>query len=166
MEQTTSALVRYAIISFVGLVVALMGCSGATSGHGGAMLKKSGAVTSCGTGRASEPGAVDTVDADWLQRPLDLVSYADPIYPEEALRAGQGGRVEVQVLISPDGTVAHVFDVDGPDAFVEAAMVAIRGAEFTPPRQLYGQPVVVCARLVVSFQAARGGVTWLNIATR
>lgn len=95
-----------------------------------------------------------------------VLSYADPVYPEEAFRAGQEGRVEVQVLITPEGTVGKVLDVKGPQVFIEPAMAAVRGAEFTPPRQLFGQPAVVCATVIVTFQTAQGGMGWLQLDHR
>jgi TonB family protein len=96
---------------------------------------------------------------------MRVLSYADPVYPESALNSNQGGEVEVRVLISPEGTIANVVDVKGPDIFRAAALEAVNGAELTPPTSIYGQSVVVCGTLVVSFQPAHGGLSWLNLRT-
>jgi len=109
---------------------------------------------------------VDTVDAEWLQTPLRILSYTDPVYPQEALNAGQNGQVQIQVLITPEGRIGKVLKVDGPQVFSDAALEAVQGAEVTPPKDVYGQPVVVCATMVVSFQAIEGGVAWLQLRTR
>lgn len=143
-----------------------IGCAGTTTTATGLRLKRSAPVTSCGTGRAATAAEVDTVDADWLESPLRVLSYADPVYPESALNANEGGEIVARVLIAPDGTIAKVVDVSGPDIFRAPAMEAIQGAELTPPSSLLGQPVVVCGTLVVSFQPAHGGLSWLNLRMR
>lgn len=148
------------------VIAGVVGCAGSTTTASGLRLKKSAPVTSCSTGRASGAGEVDTVDVEWLMAPLRVLSYADPVYPESALNANQGGEIEARVLINPDGTIGKVVDVTGPEVFRTPAMEAIHGAELTPPTSVYGQPVVVCGTLVVSFQPAHGGLSWLNLRTR
>ncbi len=166
MGQARFVIACVASGALIALGAMSLGCSGATSRPGASLeLRKSGTVTSCGTGRASEPGVLDTIDVGWLRAPLRVLSYADPVYPEEALRAGQEGRVEARVLITPEGTVGKVLNVAGPEVFREAATVAMRGAELSPPTELYGRPAMVCATLVVTFQAVQGGVAWLQISS-
>lgn len=76
------------------------------------------------------------------------------IYPEMARAAGIEGRVFVQFVINPDGTVRNAEVVRGVGAGLdEAALNAVRQARFIPGRQ-GGIPVAVRFSLPITFRLA------------
>lgn len=62
------------------------------------------------------------------------ISTPSPHYPPDALRAGQGGEVQVEFTINPDGSVGNVRVVRGspPHVFDRAATAAVKTWRFQP----------------------------------
>ena len=75
----------------------------------------------------------------------------DPIYPEAARQANIQGVVALDVVIAPDGSVADVRPVSGPEALTPAAVDAVKWWRFQP-YLVNGQAVEVKTRLAVDFR--------------
>ncbi|MBI3182359.1 MAG: TonB family protein [Myxococcales bacterium] len=100
-----------------------------------------------GEGReAPDAGAPQGV----LTKAPALLKQVEARFPEEALDAGVGGRVEMEIDIGPDGKVmeARVSQSAGP-ALDEAALEAVRQFEFSPA-EVDGQPAAV--RILYSYE--------------
>lgn len=101
---------------------------------------------------ASKPllGAIPaTVPAEIME---GLVTHkTEPIYPEAARQAKIQGVVALEVVIGPDGTVAEVRPVSGPDALTPAAVDAVKWWRFQP-YLVNGQAVQVRTTLAVDFR--------------
>ncbi len=61
-----------------------------------------------------------------------IVTKVEPIYPEAARTAGTEGRVELDALIAPDGSVKRLRPVSGPDLLVQSATQAVQRWKFEP----------------------------------
>ncbi|MFZ0477744.1 MAG: TonB family protein [Terriglobales bacterium] len=59
-----------------------------------------------------------------------IVSKVEPVYPEEARRAGIQGLVVFDALINVDGTVAHLYPVSGDEMLSKSAAEAVRQWKF------------------------------------
>jgi TonB family protein len=74
------------------------------------------------------------------------------VYPSDARAEGVQGRVVVQFVVDEEGRVTDPVVARSPDERLsEAALAAVRGAEFTPGMQR-GQPVKVRFALPITFQ--------------
>jgi TonB family protein len=62
----------------------------------------------------------------------DAIKKVNPNYPNEAKSAGITGSVQVQVLISKDGTVIEAIVISGPEQLREAAIQAAKQWIFKP----------------------------------
>lgn len=69
-------------------------------------------------------------DAAYLNNPA-------PVYPRQARRAGEAGKVVLRVLVTPDGRAGevHLRDSSGFDLLDEAAVAAVRQWRFVAARQ-------------------------------
>ena len=94
-----------------------------------------------------EPLSLSEVD----QKPVAKFQLG-PAYPYEMRKAGMGGDVLVEFVISKDGDVRDASVIGDPvPEFAEVALAAIRRWEFIPARK-GGQPVDVRVKLHVFFE--------------
>lgn len=65
---------------------------------------------------------------------IRAISTPSPAYPQEALRGGQSGEVQVEFTINPDGSVSNprVVRANPPRVFDRAALSAVRRWRFQP----------------------------------
>ncbi len=120
------------------------GAGSSHSGSSGALL----ALARPGEGRGGVPPAYAPYLARFRQRVEEAL-----VYPLAARRRGQGGRVELEVLLDPSGRVGRVAVAVSSDnaALDEAALAAVRAVEPTPfPSELPRRPLLV--RLPLVFQ--------------
>ncbi len=82
---------------------------------------------------------------------MRIVSKVDPVYPEDARRAGKHGLAVLDAVIAPDGTVARVRPVSGDDQLVRSAIAGVRAWKFEP-YQVSGKPVEVETTIAVEFR--------------
>ncbi len=80
-----------------------------------------------------------------------IVTKVDPVYPEAARAAGTEGRVELDAVIAPDGSVKRLRPVSGPDLLVQSASEAVQAWKFEPYLSS-GKPVEVETAIVVEFR--------------
>lgn len=74
-----------------------------------------------------------------------------PVYPEQARRLGQEGKVLLRLTIDDRGNLLKVEVLDGAGfGFEEAAVEAVRRSSFRPA-SIQGKPVVSIARLPIRF---------------
>src|SRR5690348_12744829 len=67
--------------------------------------------------------------------PPKLVGFVDATYPEAALAARRGARVELVITVAADGSVSDVQVASGAgEGFDEAAIAAARRFTFEPAR--------------------------------
>ncbi len=98
---------------------------GAGSGSGG------GVGTGKGTGVGSGTGASD-VDSKGFSTNVVVLERIPPEYPKQALRRGIEGKVTIQFVIRPDGSVDNpvIVNAEPSDIFEEAALEAIQKWKF------------------------------------
>jgi TonB family protein len=82
---------------------------------------------------------------------MRIVSKVDPVYPEDARRAGKQGLAILDAVIAPDGTVTRVRPVSGDDQLVKSAIDGVRAWKFEP-YQSSGKPVEVETTIAVEFR--------------
>ncbi len=80
-----------------------------------------------------------------------ILTKVDPVYPEAARTAGTEGRVELDAVIAPDGSVKRLRPVSGPDLLVRSASQAVQSWKFEPYLSS-GKPVEVETAIVVEFR--------------
>ena len=80
-----------------------------------------------------------------------LLYKVDPAYPEAARAAGTQGLVVLDARIAPDGTVAGVRPIAGPDLLIPAALDAVQSWRYLPYRQK-DQAVEVETTISVDFR--------------
>jgi TonB family protein len=80
-----------------------------------------------------------------------LTHKLEPIYPEAARQANIQGVVALDVVIAPDGTVADVRPISGPDELTPAAVDAVKWWRFQP-YSVNGKAVQVKTTLAVDFR--------------
>ncbi|MGA7559651.1 MAG: TonB family protein [Terriglobales bacterium] len=80
-----------------------------------------------------------------------ILTKVDPVYPEAARSAGTEGRVELDAVIAPDGSVKRLRPVSGPDLLVRSATEAVQSWKFEPYLSS-GKPVEVETAIVVEFR--------------
>jgi protein TonB len=79
---------------------------------------------------------------------------AEPLYPEEARKAGIAGKVILQVTIEEDGTVGDIEVLRAPDpdaGLTEAAIEAIRMWRYEPAMK-DGRPVAALFTVMIEFR--------------
>lgn len=77
-----------------------------------------------------EAGGPLKVSPEVMSRHITL--KVDPVYPEDARRAGLQGVVVLDAVIGADGTVTRLTPVNGPDLLVQAATAAVESWKFEP----------------------------------
>lgn len=82
---------------------------------------------------------------------MRIVSKVDPVYPEDARRAGKQGLAILDAVIAPDGSVTRVRPVSGDDQLVKSAIDGVRAWKFEP-YQSSGKPVEVETTIAVEFR--------------
>jgi len=82
---------------------------------------------------------------------MRIVSKVDPVYPEEARRAGEEGLAILDAVIGTDGTVERLQAVSGNDLLVKSAEDAVRSWKFEPYQSL-GRSVAVETTIAVDFR--------------
>lgn len=96
-------------------------------------------------------------EALWMaevdEKPQVLVQRA-PDYPQDLLRQGVSGKVELLVLLDPEGKVVDAAVASASDdRFSAAALAVIHDWRFAPARH-QGRPVAIRMRVPLTFQAA------------
>jgi TonB family protein len=76
-----------------------------------------------------------------------------PVYPEPARQAGVQGTVVLDTVVNPDGAVAQMKVVSGPEVLSQAAMDAVRWWRYEP-YLVNGRPAAVETTVAVDFQLA------------
>jgi hypothetical protein len=77
-----------------------------------------------------------------------LLQRVDPVYPTEIQQVA--GVLVLQVSVDKRGNVTEVRKVSGPDAFVAAAVAAVKQWKYEPFR-LIGEPIAVETRVELRF---------------
>ena len=82
-----------------------------------------------------------------------ILHMVQPEYPPRELLEGIEGDVTVEILVDEDGHVenAWVLLADGPKAFQEASLEAVRQFRFKPPTE-NGKPIPMWIRFQVRFR--------------
>jgi TonB family protein len=83
-----------------------------------------------------------------------LLHKVNPIYPEEARRAGVQGTVVLQAEISKEGRIANLRLISGPEELAPAAIGAVQQWRYRP-YLLMGNPVIVETTVQVNFTLSR-----------
>ena len=96
-----------------------------------------------------EAGGPLKVSPEVMSRHITL--KVDPVYPEDARRAGLQGVVVLDAVIGADGTVTRLTPVNGPDLLVQAATAAVESWKFEP-YLLDGNPRDVETTIAVEFR--------------
>jgi TonB family protein len=82
---------------------------------------------------------------------MRIVSRVEPLYPEEARRAGKEGLAVLDAVVAPDGSVKRLKTVSGDDLLVKAAEEAVRLWKFEP-YQSSGRAVPVESTITIEFR--------------
>jgi TonB family protein len=80
-----------------------------------------------------------------------IITKVEPVYPEAARAAGTAGRVVLDAVIAPDGSVKRLRPVSGPDLLVQSATKAVQSWKFEPYLSS-GKAVEVETTIVVEFR--------------
>ena len=80
-----------------------------------------------------------------------IVTKVDPAYPEAARKAGTEGRVVLDAMIAPDGSVKSLRLVSGPAPLVTSATQAVQSWKFEPYLS-DGKAVEVATTIAVDFR--------------
>jgi len=105
-------------------------------------------VSLAGDGEAPAPRILKPVSGGVLNG--KALSLPAPLYPQVAVRARTGGKVEVEVIIDENGKVISAQAVSGPPSLRDAAVDAARRARFSPTK-LSGAPVKVVGLINYNF---------------
>lgn len=81
---------------------------------------------------------------------LNLIRRTEPIYPEEARRAGITGEVRMTATVGRDGTIQNIELISGHPLLVQAAIQAVKTWLYQPTL-LNGAPVEVVTTISVAF---------------
>jgi TonB family protein len=82
---------------------------------------------------------------------MRIVSRVEPVYPEEARKAGKQGLAVLDAVIAKDGTVETLRPVAGEDVLLKSAADAVRWWRFEPYKAA-GTPVEVETTIAVEFR--------------
>ena len=80
-----------------------------------------------------------------------IVSKVEPVYPEEARRAGKQGLAVLDAVIAADGNVRRLSAISGDDALAKSAADAVRQWKFEPYRA-EGRALEVETSIAVEFR--------------
>ena len=75
----------------------------------------------------------------------------EPIYPSQARRMRLEGRVVLEGVVTPQGSVEHLKVIEGNQVLARAAMNAVTQWHFNPYR-LNGQPIQMTTDIVLTFK--------------
>jgi TonB family protein len=89
------------------------------------------------------------VPADTMEQ--RIIHRVEPLYPDIARQAGIEGRVILDAIVGPDGTITELQAASGPEPLARSAMDAVRWWRYEPVN-VNGQPVAVETSIVVDFQ--------------
>ncbi|MGB9199741.1 MAG: energy transducer TonB [Terriglobales bacterium] len=79
-----------------------------------------------------------------------LLKRVEPLYPEDARKAGVQGQVILEAEIDSKGDVKGLTLISGPSSLVTSALEAVRQWKYKPYR-LNGEPVAIQTQIVVNF---------------
>jgi protein TonB len=96
-----------------------------------------------------QPGAPVRISGSVMQGLL--LTSVQPVYPQEAKKAGIVGLVVLRATISKDGHISSLEAVAGPDALRQAALDAVRQWTYKP-YLLNGSVVEVLTTIIVQFK--------------
>jgi len=82
---------------------------------------------------------------------MRIVSKVDPVYPEDARRAGKQGLAVLDAVIGEDGSVSRLRPISGDDQLLQSAEQAVRSWKFEP-YQSSGRAVAVETTIAVEFR--------------
>jgi Gram-negative bacterial TonB protein C-terminal len=85
-----------------------------------------------------------------------LIARVEPAYPEEAKQQGIEGTVKMHVLVSREGIVQQLVNVDGPALLVPATVHAVQQWRYTET-MLAGQAVETEDDIAVTFRLVNHG---------
>ncbi len=83
-----------------------------------------------------------------------LINHVDPIYPTIAKTARISGKVILQAVIAPDGTIQSLAVISGHPMLQQAALQAVRQWVYAPT-YLNNQPVTVQTTIEVNFSLSQ-----------
>lgn len=83
-----------------------------------------------------------------------ILKSVQPVYPEEARKAGISGRVLLHVLISKDGTVQQMAVISGPSALRQSALDSVKQWTYKPTHRS-AKPVEIDTVVEVNFTASK-----------
>jgi protein TonB len=102
-----------------------------------------------GPGRGGQQGGGDRADGGI--EPPTLIRSVDPAYTPEALTRKLSGRVELEAVVLPNGTIGQIRIVRSLDPGLDRqAILAARQWLFRPSTQ-QGKPVEVIVKLILEF---------------
>jgi len=78
------------------------------------------------------------------------IHTVEPVYPPAARQEGVQGRVVLEVLVGPDGTVSDVIVRSSVPLLDEAAMAAVRQWRYAPTFR-EGEPIAVVVTVAITF---------------
>jgi TonB family protein len=108
-------------------------------------------------GLLSAAPAPKVVHADWLEKPSG--EAVNKVYPDEAMRRGESGRVVLGCTAKVDGTLAEcrVVSEDPPGFGFGRAALSLTAGMRMRPRTLNGEPVDSQIRIPLAFTTPGGG---------
>jgi TonB family protein len=89
------------------------------------------------------------VPADTMEQ--RIIHRVEPLYPDLARQARLEGRVILDAIVGPDGTITELQAASGPEPLARSAMDAVRWWRYEP-FYVNGEPAAVETSIVVDFQ--------------
>lgn len=131
--------------------------SGIGTGSGSGIGPGSGSGTGGGHGSGRGIGNGDGVDDGGGLRPKvppQLLTEAEPVYPERLRRQGIEGSVRVRIVVSADGSVENteLIESSGYDEMDNAAITAASEYTFEPAENRYGEAVRCAISTTIHFR--------------
>jgi TonB family protein len=114
-----------------------------------------GAVCTSGMLMAQAPAKAPAKKSAALRISADasakqLLTRAEPVYPEAAKTDGIAGPVELQIVVGTDGSVKRAVAVSGAKELRKAAVAAVMQWKYTPFTR-NDKPIEVETKVIVSF---------------
>jgi TonB family protein len=78
------------------------------------------------------PGAAFSQAADQPSAPRKILVKVQPQYPELARHYNILGRVRIEAVVAPDGTIKKAHEIGGGPVLVKAALEAVQQWKFEP----------------------------------
>jgi TonB family protein len=79
----------------------------------------------------------------------------DPAYPQETVKAGMHGLVELQIRLNKTGDLKNVQLVSGDPALASSAIEAVKQWHYKP-YLLNGEPIEVTTKVTLSYEISSG----------